>query len=414
MIRKRQYVFIVAILLAAWIVLEGTIWVGLTVLKKFYYIQYNPVISDRLSERHEQGIRALLEELIRYFGFSSVLGWTINPNVKAGIYVSNSQGFRGDRGYSPVPPGGILRISTFGDSMTHCDEVKNQETWPAQLEGLEPGFEVLSFGVSASGLDQAYLRYLHEGKRFRPHIVFIGFQSENIFRIVNVFRPFYYQRTGFPMEKPRFLLAGNGLELFENPLPTLKSYKRLLKHPKEVLEALGEQDYYFRTRYHWDLFRILPSVRAFRSAVDTLWGDGIVLKGWMQEDGIPQYDTDSEAYKVLVRLLDKFYAEVQKSGSQPIVLLLPRKCDLETFLEHGTTRYRPLIKHLELKGYLYANVAEAFENGVQRKDIESFFGYTHYSPLGNRLVAKHLQMYLRANKLIKHQGVVNASQLKQQ
>ena len=134
----------------------------------------------------------------------------------------------------------------------------------------------------------------------------------------------------------------------------------------------------------------------------------------MQEDRIPQYDTESEAYKVLVRLLDKFYTEVQKSGSQPIVLLLPRKCDLETFLEHGTTRYRPLIKHLELKGYLYANVAEAFESGGQRKDIESFFGYTHYSPLGNRLVAKYLRMYLRANKLIKHQGVVSASKLKQQ
>jgi hypothetical protein len=411
---QKTHLFMVAMLLFAWVVLEGIILVGLTVLKQFYHIQYNPVFSDELSGINEKGIRSLVEGRIRYFRLSSVTGWSINPNVKAEIFVSNSQGFRGSREYSLTPPEGVLRISTFGASMTHCDEVENHDTWQAQLEALEPCLEVLNFGVTAYGLDQAYLRYLHEGKRFQPKIVFIVINPQSIYRLVSVFRPFRDHRTSFAMAKPRFLLAGDGLQLLENPLPTLQSYEHLLKHPKDVLKTLGKYDYYCRTRYHYDLFSFLPSVRAFRSAVDTLWGDNIVSRRWMEEDGIPKYKTESEAYKILVRVLDLFRVEVQKSGAQPIVCLLPKRWDLEIFLEHGKTRYLPLLKHLELKGYVYADVTEAFASRIKKEDMNNFFKKTHYSPLGNRVVAKYLQMYLRANKFITHQDGVSATKLKQQ
>jgi hypothetical protein len=51
---------------------------------------------------------------------------------------------------------------------------------------------------------RAYLRYHQEGKRFRPHVVLIGFMSENIRRAVTVYRPFYQPESRAPLAKPRF------------------------------------------------------------------------------------------------------------------------------------------------------------------------------------------------------------------
>jgi hypothetical protein len=179
----------------------------------------DPWISDStLSHSHAQLIRDLLGDRTRYIVYSSGLGWTIKPGGSSGLYSANAQGLRGNREVSVQPASKIVRIGTFGDSFTHCDQVGNDDTWQAQMQRLEPGLEVLNFGVPGYGLDQAYLRYLQESRRFTFHVVLIGFMTENIFRHVNVFRPFYLPSTGFPLAKPRFIVKDGELTLLPNPL----------------------------------------------------------------------------------------------------------------------------------------------------------------------------------------------------
>lgn len=121
----------------------------------------------------------------RYLQFDPVLGWSIRPNARAEgqdgiIYTANSAGIRSLREYPPEPSAGITRIATFGPSFTHGDEVPDDATWQAQMERARPDLEVMNWGVGGYGTDQAFLRYETRGVAYRPDIVIIGFEENNV------------------------------------------------------------------------------------------------------------------------------------------------------------------------------------------------------------------------------------------
>ncbi|MFQ5912127.1 MAG: hypothetical protein ACE5JS_02985, partial [Nitrospinota bacterium] len=122
----------------------------------------------------------------------------------------------------------VLRLSSFGDSFTHGDDVRNEDTWQEVMNRSGPNLEVLNFGVPGFGLDQAFLRYQHDGIAYHSHIILIGFMPANIARNVSVFRPFLSLRTGLPLTKPYFTLDGNDLVLNHNPIQELSQYKEVL------------------------------------------------------------------------------------------------------------------------------------------------------------------------------------------
>ena len=144
-------------------------------------------------------------------------GWSARPGrcFRDGRYCYNSAGLRSaPREYSQAPPPGTLRIALFGDSFTHGDDVAWPETWAAQLEAElnQRGVtaEVLNFGLSAAGMDQALLYWQSLGIRYQPHVVLFGFQSENVGRNVNLLRGLYAPGSGIPFSKPRFVLQHDG------------------------------------------------------------------------------------------------------------------------------------------------------------------------------------------------------------
>ncbi len=103
------------------------------------------------------------------------LGYTIGKFKDVGSLRSNQDGIRASREYNLIPNAHTLRVAAFGDSYVFCDGERNPDTWPAQLEKLAPNIEVLNFGVSGYGLGQSYLRYLKDGLRFQPDIVFFNY-----------------------------------------------------------------------------------------------------------------------------------------------------------------------------------------------------------------------------------------------
>ena len=237
-----------------------------------------------------------------YLSFSPTLGWNIKPNGSLGLYQANSSGFRSSKEYALTPPPGVLWVSTFGDSFTHGDDVKNEDTWQAKMEQFGLNLEVLNFGVGAFGLDQAYLRYLEDGPRYHPHIVLMGFMTENIFRIVNTYRPFYFTQTGTPLTKPRFITREDNLVLIPNPMPSLQDYEKLLLHPKEVLSEMGIHDFYYQRRYTSSIFDWSPTVRLAKITVHE-------VKNISPEEEIInrsryRYNEQSEAFKVTKKVFD--------------------------------------------------------------------------------------------------------------
>lgn len=372
-------------------VIEGTSWLGLLILEQKFDIRYHPQLHTQLSPRHQKALAKFIKNDFNLTGYSASLGWITKPNTNAahGKYVINSKRIRAAREYSITPPADKVRIATFGDSYTFGMEVNNNDTFQEQLNMLDQNLEVLNFGIGGYGLDQAYLHYLDEGTEYSADIVLIGFMTENINRIVNVYRPYYSERTGLPLTKQRFILEENTLKLIKNPYEKLSDYQALLEHPESELPRLGKHDYYYHARYAKGPGDFLRTVRLVKMAVHDLFTVDIYDK-----QGI--YNEHSEAYQLMLALFDSFHASVKKNGSQPVILIFPDFNDAVRFISNKPKKYQPLLDWLQAKKYPYIDLMDAITLFSETNKTADFFTKTHghYSPHGNKFVAQQLREFL--------------------
>lgn len=353
---------------------------GLFLLEKYRQIKYEPV--DVISTRHADIINNFIEQKTNYVTFSPNLGWAIKRNGSSKLYRANSSGIRSDKEYALTPRRGVLRISAFGDSFTHCDGVSNNETWQSIMESYDSNMEVINFGVSAYGTDQAYLRYLEEGGQYKSHIVLIGFMTENIYRNVNTYRPFYFPETGLPLSKPRFVIKDGKLSLIRNRMQSLHDYKMLLLYPQDVLSEIGINDYYFQNRYKSNKFDWSPTVRVVKILAQE------VKKKLRNQDIIvnDRYNENSEAFRVTKKIFDVFYNASINNQSMPIILIFPNRNAVIRYHRQKRKRYSTLLSYFKSTGYKYIDLMDAFEN----TDVKDLFVAVHYSPFANKLVAKYI------------------------
>jgi GDSL-like Lipase/Acylhydrolase family len=109
--------------------------------------------------------------------------------------------------------GGVLSeapILAVGDSFTFGDEVKDGETWPAELERLM-GRQVLNGGVSGYGFDQIVLRAEQLAEKYKPSAIVVSFIADDIRRTE-------MRRLWFG-DKPYFVPSGDQLKLSGVPVP---------------------------------------------------------------------------------------------------------------------------------------------------------------------------------------------------
>jgi hypothetical protein len=370
---------------------EGFSYLCLWVLKDVKKISYDPIASE-LSVKQKKKLARLIVELGENLetGFDPVLGWV-------GKGKKNSSGIRDDLEYAPSPPPGKIRITTFGDSFTYGSDVLLHESWGKQLVALNPSLQVLNYGVPAYGMDQAYLRYLRVKDRDNPHIVFIGYMTENLARHVNVFRPFYSRSYGRVIfTKPRFRLLNGKLNLFKNPIDSKKEFSRFLNNDSQVLTELGDNDYHYQTGYIKGWFDFLPSVRFIK----IVWSEikKIVQRPIFTSTGM--YHEKSEALQLTNVLFDTFYKEVLIQGALPVILIFPDWFDQNRSRARKPRRYQALLDTLQSKGYRYIDVLDALtpvEKDYSVKDLTVAWG--HYSPLGSRIVAEYLSNRLKDSGL---------------
>lgn len=388
--RKKNIVFAFILILLVYGLIEMSSFLGLAFLSRYKGIRYDPV--DRLSEGQQEKIQRLLKGELEYLSFNPALGWDIKPNSEKDIYRSNSQGIRSSREYSPGPDENVIYVAAFGDSYTHGDEVANDQTWLAYLEGFHDELAVMNFGVPGYGLDQAYLRYVHFGRSFYSDIVLIGFMTENISRHVNRFRPSYSPNTEIPLTKPRFALKDAQLVLLENPIQDREEYRRLLENDKKIFYEILEDDFYFASRYFSHLMDFLPSVRLLKilkaAAADFIRDNAVFLRG------THVYNPESEAFLVTTLLMDRFYHEVAESGARPIVVIFPARYHIRDYLKCGKKSYAPLLEYLEARNMRYIDLLEEVFKEKNEEQLKEFFLEFHFSPRGNEAVAKAISRHL--------------------
>ncbi len=375
---------------------------GLAVLKR-RGIEYQPLVADRLSAEHRGLLKDLLAGRPSLFQHDAVLGWTLRPGFHSAVSTVGLDGRRRDP-ERPKPTGTGVRVATFGDSFTFGGDVADRDAYPEVLARLDAGLEVDNFGVPAYGLDQAFLRYQRAGRPTHPQIVIIGFMSENIFRDVSVFRPFYRSLSQVPFAKPRYLPGLPGRPepiLVENPLPRLADYRRLLEQPAETLKLLGRNDYFYRTRPRAGAFDRSATVRLVKLAREHLLPDtGIVRHGY--------YNIDGEAFRVSTGLFSAFYEMALRDGAQPVILIFPERGDLDRWRSEHTKRYAPLLQFFAAKGYRLVDGMTALDAAGNVHPAQDLIP-AHLSPLANQMVATYLLQQLQSFDLIGEARTVGGS-----
>lgn len=367
---------------------------GLFFLKEIRHIEYQPVSLLSLSQK--KTLQRFLAGSPGYIEYDSILGWTIRPNSESGNHLSrsNSEGLRADRSYPAHPPPGCLRIAAFGDSFTHSTDIANTETWESRLELMDRRLEVLNFGVGGYGLDQAFLRYKKKGIDFHPHIVFIGFVSDDINRTVSVFRPFYDKNTGLPLTKPRFVLQNDRLILLKNPISTRQDLDRLLQDDLNMFNKLKAHDYYATSGYPKMPGDFLASVRMITLFANRVWG-----KAEREKENI--FHASSEAYRITTKLIEVFYEQVEANDSLPVIILFPQREDLKLYIKEGRTSYTPLVEDLKNKGYNFIDLSVPLKAAVGTGEEAGKLIPSHYSAEANKLIASYIYAYLQKRQLLK-------------
>jgi hypothetical protein len=275
----------------------------------------------------------------------------------------------------------VLRVAAFGDSFVHGTEVANPDTWPARLAALRPGLEVLNFGVGGYGVDQAWLRWRRDGRRFSPQVVLIGFMTEDVHRSVNRFRPFQAPRHLEPRAKPRFALREGGLVLLPNPLPDLDAYRELLAREADLIPRIGEGDAFYEALWKPVPLGALPSARVLRFARHALSPSRTLVAG--------RLNPRSEAFEVTARVIEAFHDEALAGGSLPVVLLLPTRTDLERERDGRADARAPLRERLEQGGIATLDGLACFERPRAVRTLVFMKG-GHYGPATNRVLARCL------------------------
>jgi hypothetical protein len=151
--------------------------------------------------RTEQVVRVNLGELKAVH--DPVLGWTNKASsYNEDGYTTIEYGVRKNFNETAIRTGGML---ASGDSFTEGWEVKDHESWPAQLERLT-GVPVVNAATGGYGADQTILRAEQMLPIVKPKILLIGFHEIAIVRagysIFGAPKPYFTLENGEPRYHP--------------------------------------------------------------------------------------------------------------------------------------------------------------------------------------------------------------------
>jgi hypothetical protein len=203
--------------------------------------------------------------------------------------------------------------SAFGDSMTHGDEVKDDETWLHRLsERL--GCNVQNFGVGGYGLDQAALRY--ELATPPGDFVIVGLFIEMLRRDLAASWTFYRgpaqnNLPAYAVTKPMFVMANDKMELIPRPTQPV-THQAIVQHHR--------QDFFLNSL--WTQLSFPYSYAAGRAIflryVDQGYLNNIASNLFWRPDH-PSH-ADELATKILVRIHD----QSKQRGQRLVVVMIPQ------------------------------------------------------------------------------------------
>ncbi len=344
-----------------------------------------------------------------------------NGEVVTTSYNINSLGSRVNPGYEDLP----INISCFGDSITFCRHVNDDQTWQHYLSQFS-GDNVANFAVGNYGVDQAFLRFKREAKKgLAGSTVLIGVAPETIRRSLSCWKH-YFEFGNIYNFKPRFRLNQGKLELISNFIDKLEKYS----HLKEHLGSIANKDFFYEEKFKKYLLKFPYSASILKNPVrkgsllfyytmtyfsELLGKDwtktglfakkGKIMNGIKKFGGLHfdfqdklKYYQEKEIVGLTAAIIKEFAGCIRSYGKTPYLVILPTKGDLEHIKSTKNIYYQSLKTETEK----FIKVLDVADNLIKVEDLDQVFsdcGYgAHYNHSGNELVAKAIFNFIKIDE----------------
>jgi len=278
------------------------------------------------------------DERFGFFHIPGAEGWWVNINAPGEFQTHvrmNSKGLR-DREYPYEKPPGVFRILVLGDSFADALEVPLEDTFHEILEKRlnersDMPIEVINGGVWGYGNDLELLFYRLEGRKYRPDLVLLAFQSTS-----DVLENHQEMETRYMGEvyKPFFVLEEGELVLVNWPFPVelveppppqgaVEHVKAWLATHSRLYPSAG----YFIKRRLPALAGLLRGLGAMDAGLDRGGAGKIPTAMHLYAvDYSPEWE---EAWAVTQAIIAQLNQEVEADGAQLVVILLPDRHQVE-------------------------------------------------------------------------------------
>jgi hypothetical protein len=315
----------------------------------------------------------------QYQFFDPVLGWSFREETTAFPYAAfDATGARVDSVEGPTG-----RIAAYGDSFTFGEGAGNDETWPHFLaEALE--VPVANYGVAGYGPDQALLRLKgHLANGGVPQIAIIGVLSENIARVVNVWRSAYAGSETLNFKPILLVDDGAPPQWLPNPLEAPIGVGAV----RQAIEKSQSHDFWLEHNRHRPP---KPRFPYLLSAIESFAYFGFESVRWQDlwQKERPQ--------RVLAAIIDEFVLVSEEYSFLPILVMIPMGDDLRLRERGEPPTYERMLGELrdQYQGRLTVVdiLDESFE--ASRFHLRPFQG--HSSQYGNRAIASAILANLPA------------------
>lgn len=315
---------------------------------------------------------------LSYLVYDDKMGWSVGPNRHSanGLYRSGPDAIRvPDEEVTFTISKEKTAIVLVGDSFTFGEEVRYEETWGYHLgELLGDGIQILNFGVPGYGVDQAYLRYAKDARRWKPKVAIFGVFKHDLLRTLTVYPFLAHPQWDLPFSKPRFMVSdGKSVLLNDPPLrpEAIFSHESIFELPFLALDQGYKESNWQTSFYHSSyLFQMFVSV----------------FPGWSAM--APDF-SEKAIVSTNASILNSFALLTAQEEVVPIIVYFPLRSDLN----NGRTSAPPMvIRSMQEAGIAYVDSSLCVLD-VPRRD--RFMPGGHLTPLANKAMADCLLPFVQ-------------------